>query len=206
MTKLLSVSLVAFLMLATAYNSQARIKCWTNNEGIRECGDRVPPEFSQKEQEEVTEQGVVVGTKDRAKTDEELAEEKRLEDIRLEEERLAKEAAMHDRMLTDTYNNVDELEMARDGKISAMQSQINYTEDRVEKLQENLDRQIAAAAEAERAGKQPTEEMLRNIESVRQQITDSQAFTLSRNQEIEELRGQYSRDIIRYKQLKGMRE
>lgn len=34
------------LTLVASMQANAAIKCWTNNEGVRECGNRVPPEYS----------------------------------------------------------------------------------------------------------------------------------------------------------------
>ena len=38
---------LATLFLLTA-PVQAAIKCWTNKDGVRECGNVVPPEYSQE--------------------------------------------------------------------------------------------------------------------------------------------------------------
>ena len=53
------------------------IKCWTNKEGVRECGAVVPPEYSQQRVEIMNERGIVVDVKEAAKTKEQLAEEAR---------------------------------------------------------------------------------------------------------------------------------
>ena len=63
---------LAITVLAFSGPANARIKCWTNQEGVKECGNTVPPEFAQKEHKEVSEQGVVMEEKERAKTEEEL--------------------------------------------------------------------------------------------------------------------------------------
>ena len=68
---------------------QARIKCWTNNEGIKECGNKIPPEYAQQGHQEIGKGGIVREEVKRAKTKEELAEEKRL--AKLEQEKLKKE-------------------------------------------------------------------------------------------------------------------
>ena len=64
------------LTLVTIFISQpvmaGKIKCWRNNEGTRECGAYVPPEFSQKRTETRDKSGRVGEVENRAKTKEEI--------------------------------------------------------------------------------------------------------------------------------------
>ncbi len=48
----------------------AAIKCWTNKDGIKECGNVVPPEYSQQETTQINKTGIVTGKTERAKTPE----------------------------------------------------------------------------------------------------------------------------------------
>ena len=67
--------LIAILLLsANPLSLSAAIKCWTNNDDVRECGHSVPPEYSQKRIEILNERGIVVSVKEAAKTKEQLAE------------------------------------------------------------------------------------------------------------------------------------
>ena len=46
-----AINLIILLILnmsIPANSVQARMKCWTNNEGVKECGDTVPPEYTQQ--------------------------------------------------------------------------------------------------------------------------------------------------------------
>ena len=52
------------------------IKCWTNGEGVRECGNAVPTEYAQQGHTVYNDQGVQIGAQQRAKSGEELAEER----------------------------------------------------------------------------------------------------------------------------------
>jgi len=47
--------------------ASAGIKCWTNDDGVRECGNTVPPEYAQKSHRELTGEGITVSTTKRAK-------------------------------------------------------------------------------------------------------------------------------------------
>jgi hypothetical protein len=193
---------LTILVLVLPGQAHARIKCWTNDEGVRECGSVIPPEYAQKSHEEVSDQGVVVDEKERAKTVEELAEEKRLADIKADEDRKAEEQAKLDKMLMDTFSSVDDIEMTRDGKISAIDSSIKLANKRSEKLQIDLDKRIETAAVEERAGKAPSETLLKDIESLRRQINDNKSFIAKKRAEQEQLRADYDLDIARFNKLK----
>ena len=69
-----SFGTVALLALCGYLNSaEAAIKCWTNKEGVRECGNAVPPEYAQQAHEEKSTSGMTIKRTERSKTPEELA-------------------------------------------------------------------------------------------------------------------------------------
>ena len=47
--------------------AMAGFVCWTNNDGVKECGNSVPPEYAQKETRKRDSQGRVTEIKERAK-------------------------------------------------------------------------------------------------------------------------------------------
>lgn len=194
---LLSIGLLALSQPAVAY------KCWTNNEGVRECGEVVPPEFAQKGHEELSKYGTVKKETDRAPTEEELAEmERQKEQERLERER-QKAQQRQDRILMRTFTTVEDIESARDEKISALDTTINLTNKRTEKIQQDLDKRVQRAAAQERSGKQPSESLLDSINSLKRQIRNNEEFIAEKRQEQEEIRASFAKDIARFKELKA---
>lgn len=204
-TKKILTTVGSTIMLAMlAAPAQARIKCWTNHEGIRECGQTVPPEFAQKGHEEISKQGVVVGEQERAKTKEELAEEARLAAIEAEKMKIREEKEKQDRILLATFTSVNDIETVRDDKLLAIESAIALTKKRNEKTQEDLDKRIQAAAAAERAGNTPNQALLTDIEDLRTRIKNNNAFIATKREELESVKEAAARDIERFKRLKGL--
>src|SRR5579885_3360764 len=179
----------------------AAIKCWTNKDGIKECGNVVPPEYSQQETTQINKTGIVTGKTERAKTPEEIAQEKAAAEQKAAEE-VAAEQAAKDRVLLETYNSEDDMVMARDGRIAAIESQINITQNYIEKLKGDLNARIAQAADLERRGEKPNDKLQADIESVRGQIKKNEDFIASKKEEETAVRGQFDADIARYRQLK----
>lgn len=194
---------IAVLTAGASLPAAAAIKCWTNSEGVRECGEAVPPEFAQQGHETIKESGVVQET-GRAKTPEELAEEERKAAEAAEVAAEAKEKARQDSILLATFSTVEDIERVRDEQIAALDATINVTKTRTTKIQQDLDKRIEAAAAEERAGKAPNEALLKDIESLRRQVENNGQFIESKHQEQETIRQQYGAKIQRFKELKGL--
>ncbi len=197
----ITMALVSMSLVVVSTSAQARIKCWENSDGVRECGKTVPPEYSQQGHEEISSQGVTVDKTERAQTQEERLEEERLAAIQAKEDAIEAEATAQDKILLDTYSNTDDIQMTSDGKIAALDSTINLANKRNEKIKANLDKDTATAAAAELAGKQPSEDLLKDIESLERQIKNNDKFIADKHLEQEEIKKEYAEKIARFEQL-----
>ncbi|NKB36339.1 MAG: hypothetical protein GKR93_04105 [Gammaproteobacteria bacterium] len=201
----LSLIISSIIILSTLSGpASARIKCWKNHEGIRECGEKVPPEFAQKGHSELGSHGVVVDKKERVKTEEELAEQARQAALAAKQKEVEAEKARQDRILLDTFTSVADIEAARDDKVAVIESAITLTNKRNEKTQEDLDKRIQAAAAAERAGNTPNDDLLKDIEVLRGRIENNKVFIQERRKEQEIVKADADVDINRFKNLKGL--
>ena len=191
-----------FLMCACiSVQSATKIKCWTNKDGVRECGTSVPPEYAQQGHETLNEQGRVISETQRAKTKEEIAEQERLAAIEREKKQAEEEQKRKDKVLLDTYTKVADIEEMRDDKVRVIESRITLTKSRIDKTQADLDKRIQTAANAERDGKKPNAALLEDIETLRKRIKSNQEFIAERQKEIETVKASYNADIERYKEL-----
>jgi len=199
----IALILVLVTGLSPSPPAHARIKCWTNKDDIRECGNVVPPEYSQKGHEELSDQGIVIDRKERAKTPEELEEERRLAAIQAEEDRKARKKEIADRVLLDTFSSEDDLVLARDGKLAATEQTIHVTESRIKKLQKSLNEIMSMAAEMERRGKSPADGTQNEIDAVRAQIAENRAYIKTLHKEQDAVRNAFESDLTRFKELKA---
>ena len=166
-------SLVAIAFLALAGNAMtvsAGIKCWTNKDGFRECGDRLPPEYARGGHEEISNSGVKIKVTERAKTPEELEEARRHAADLAERERVARvqaaEQLAHDQVLLQTFATEEDLLLARDGKLAVIESRIKLAQNRVAKMETNLEQLKAQAAQQERAGRTVAADLQERIAKV----------------------------------------
>lgn len=200
---LITLGLIALSLMVLSLPAQARIKCWENSDGVMECGEKVPPEYSQKSHKEISNQGITLEESERARTEEERAEDDRLAAIQAEEDRKKAEIEKQDKILLDTYSNTDDIQMTSDGKIAALESTIKLANKRNEKIQANLDKRTATAAAAELAGKQPPEDLLKDIQSLQRQIKNNDKFVDDKRREQEAIKKEYADKIVHFKELTG---
>lgn len=191
------------LSLAMSAYASTSIKCWTNSEGVRECGNSVPPEYSQQEYRELSEQGIIIDYGQRALTDEELAEQRHQAALEAERERELQQQRRQDAILLQTFSSERDISTARDDKLMAMDAQVKLAESRIDKLRGELDKRIEKAAADERSGKVSPPELLEDIESLRRQIHSNEAFIAETRASQETLEATYNADIERFRKLKN---
>ena len=208
MSKTQAGTLLVLLALAGPTNIMAaggaRMKCWVNHEGIRECGDMVPPEYIQQGYMEIDKEGIVRDVKERAKTPEELAEARRLAALEAAKRRQKEKQQTRDRVLLQTFSSVSDIERARDDRITALEAAIKLSGVRNENIRLKLNDHIKRAADSQRMGQAPTPALLEDIEALRRQIENNVRFIAEKRIEQEQIRQAHALDIERYKRLKGM--
>ena len=208
MNKTQTGALLVMLALAGPASLMAaegvRMKCWVNHEGIRECGNRVPPEYIQQGYTEIDGKGFVRDVKERAKTPAELAEAKRLAKLKAAEQKQKAEQETRDRVLLRTFSSVNDIERARDNRVAALEGTIKLAGIRNDNTRSKLNDYIKRAAESERMGKTPAPALLEDIEALRGQIENNDRFIAEKRAEQAQIRESHALDIERYKRLKGM--
>jgi hypothetical protein len=185
--------------------SGGHLKCWINKDGVKECGNAVPPEYSQQGHSEVNKQGMVVDQKQRAKTKEELEAEQAAAEAaaakKAEEERKRQTQAAQDKVLLATFNSEDDIILTRDGKLSNIAATIKLTESHLSKVQADLDKRLKDAADLERKGQKPSEEQQKDIAALRKQVADNERFIADKHKEQDSIRAQFDVDIQRFRDL-----
>ena len=204
---LMPCAIAVFLAALLPLPAAAGIKCWTNNEGVRECGNAVPPEFAQKGHQEVTEMGVTVSKTDPALSKDELRiqreEGARAAAIRAEEAHRIRKRKSKDRVLLSTFTTEEELAIAHEGQVTAIDIRIGHTEKILVQLEQSLKLLRAQAAKLERGGKPITPEIKDRIAKVGQQLKDRDSFIKNRRLQKAVLAAQFTEDLDRYRELKG---
>lgn len=204
-TKPIAVLLLTVLWLFGTTAQAATIKCWRNAEGQRECGQAVPPEYSQQRIEVINERGIVVKVIEAAKTKEQLAEEARQKELQQEQERRKKEQKRRDTILLNTFTTERDINLAKKQRIDAIVGLIEITNSNTKSLQANLDEVQKQAADYERAGETPPAEVLDEIAAIKRQIADNEEFVAKKKKDIDAIDKRFEADLKRFRELKGIK-
>jgi len=111
------------------------------------------------------------------------------------------ELTRHDRTLLTTYTGEDDLLVARDQKLDAINELIKLTTERIESMQVHFSELSDNADEYESRGQKMPEVLLGQMKNVMQGIAQSEELLALKLQEKAKLEAQYSADIKRYRQL-----
>ena len=185
-----SIALLSLLIYSPGAMA-GTIKCWTNKDGVRECGYSVPPEYSQQRIEILNERGIQIGVKEAAKTKEQLEEDARLAKLKQEKLKRQEEARLRDTILLNSFTTERDLKISYDDKIEAVKGVIEITTTGTRTLQQNLQAVQKKAANYERAGETMPENILNQVNNLKRQIKDNEKYTANKQREIKALNLQY---------------
>ncbi len=195
------IVIISALFVIFMSSSHAGIKCWKNSDGYRECGNHIPPEYAQQDSKQFNKYGVTTEKQVRAKTKEELDEAERLAAIEDQKQLEIKKRKDADQLLLNSFASADDIILAREGKLSSLDSEVSLREAHIENLQMNLDKIVTVAIDMERRGESITEKVLMDIESVKSQISETKTYIKIKQNEKILVKQQYDQDLIRYNRL-----
>ena len=172
---------------------------WTDEQGVVHYGDRIPPQYAQKERAVLNSQGVEVRRLDAQKTPEQAAAEARTQQIVLRQKQ-------HDAFLVTNYTSVTDIEALRDVRLDQLQAQKTAAEQYVETLHSRLAalqkraklfRPYSPRPEARRMPDDLADNLVHTLNELR---TQSNMVT-TKSEEVTALRAQFQADIDRYREL-----
>lgn len=176
-----------------------RIQCWTDKNGQRMCGDRVPPEYA-GEKRDVVKEGRVVDTIDASKTAEERDAEKR----RLAAEEAKQKQAEYDRALLEMYRSQNDITAMRDERIALVDGRIQAAEKNSADTDKSLAGLRARAEAAEKKNEKVDPRLAKQIRQFEKAQEDNTKALERYHKEREALLAKFDRDYQRYAQLRGL--
>jgi hypothetical protein len=201
-------ALVGSLAFGQQRAQQARTYRWVDDQGVVHYGDRIPPEYADRDRDLLNTQGVAVATQEGLITEEERAELERIEAIEEAEREQRVATARRDQVLLDTYLSVAEIEHLRDRRLELLAAQIKVTEHYLNNLRKRMTRLQQEAANFKPYSDNPEApdvpealglELSKTIASI---SLYEQTLARSRTEQ-EALSTAFERDIARFRELKG---
>ncbi|MCK4864130.1 MAG: hypothetical protein KAT06_01770 [Gammaproteobacteria bacterium] len=202
--KIISLTLVSFLVSQPVM--AAKFKCWTNSDGVKECGSYVPAEYSQKRIETRGDSGRVVEVKERARTKSELAEIDRLAKLKEIEDAKIAEQKKKDNILLKTFSSERDINMLRDSKVNVIEGILTVTNSNNKALHKKLEKLQKRAANSERRGKKPPQRILDDIKAIESRLNKNSNSIKSKREEQKIIRAKFAKDLKRFRKLKNIKE
>ena len=184
---------------ASSHNDKGITYRWTDEQGVVHYGDRIPPQYAQKERAVLNSQGVEVRKLDAQKTPEQAAADARTQLTVLRQKQ-------HDTFLVTNYTSVKDIEALRDVRLDQLQAQKTAAEQYVENLHSRLAalqtrakvfRPYSPRPDARRMPDDLADNLVHTLNELR---TQSNVVT-TKNEEVTALRAQFQADIDRYREL-----
>lgn len=201
--KIASISIISFLM--TQPVMAAKFKCWTNDEGVKECGSYVPPKYSQKRIETRGASGRIVEVKERAKTQAELAEVDRLAKLKAIDDARRAEQKKKDDILLKTFSTERDINLLRESKLNVIEGIITVTNSNNKALTKKLEKIQKKAANSERRGKKPPQRILDDIATIENRISKNNKSIKTKRDKQKIIRIKFAQQMDRFRTLKNMK-
>jgi hypothetical protein len=196
----------AALALVTAVSAAAteaqRVFKWVDESGNVQYSDTVPPNDSDQERTQLDKRGLTVRRIEAAKTPEEIAKEQELKRLREEQAKVERDQKAADQVLLRTFRSEDDILMARDGKVAAIDTLIEVTRGSIGRLKEQLADMQRAAADLERQGKPVSRRQIDDMDAVRRQIADNYSAIVTNEENRQAIIERYESDLRRFRHLK----
>jgi hypothetical protein len=172
---------------------------WTDEQGVVHYGDRIPPQYAQRERAVLNSQGVEVRKFDAQRTPEQAAAEARAHDNLMRQKQ-------HDAFLINSYTSVKDIEVLRDVRLDQVRGQKTVAEQYVESLRSRLGGLQSRAKifkpynplpGARRMPDDLAEDLIRTLNELRTQNN----IVATKTEEETALKAQFQADIERYREL-----
>ena len=205
-----AVSIVLMLLLTLPLSAMGgKLYRWVDSDGRVQYSDRVPPAQRDKGHSRLDESGIelekVKAARSKEEVEKELARERALKRLRTEQQRLIDKQKAADRVLLRTFRSEDDIKMARDGKLTAIDVHIQVIRGNIKRLKNRLEDLQKGAADLERQGRTPSQHYLDDMTSLRQQIKDAYASIIGKERDKDTIWANHEDDLQRFRSLKKLR-
>jgi hypothetical protein len=185
------VCLTLYIPFHAYADSNDRIIKWKDEKGITHYGDKIPPQYSNRENSLINKQGITVQQNKPTVQHDEAAEQAKLVQDK------------KDKALLGTFTNADEIDLTRDRNLEpdliALKS---LQQDRVAS-QKKLDKTNALAASFSKVKKSVPADISNDIQANKAELAKIDQRIIERQQAIEAIRKRFEEDKKRYLTLRG---
>jgi len=191
------------LLIATPLQAASDYYCWNNQDGVYECGNYVPAQYSQKGYWKRLKNG---GWKevDPAPTAGEIAEQEKQQ----EEERRKEEQREEDNALLKLFSTERDIDTSREAILYSIAAQLRPIESTLNILKENLkdlDKSKKRSENNLNVSDSQRDTIQRDIDRVTKRIQDNQKQLQNKRLEEEKINQKYNGYLERFREIMSRR-
>lgn len=169
---------------------------YTNNEGHKVVAQSIPPQYVRNGYEVLTLSGEILKVVQPAPPE---ADAERI----AKERKAAKEQARMDLELRRTYSSVHDIDSAKARNLQELENTVNILKANLVSIKSQLKVQETHAATIERSGKILTDDILKNITTLRTEEKDLSIQIKQRETEYQNAAAKYDKDRSRFIEITG---
>ncbi len=197
--------LVLFAGAADAQTDKKKTYRWVDKNGQVHYGDSVPPEYAEQDRDILNRQGLPIGREEGTITPEEAAATAAADKAARDE----KKRKLRDRVLLQTYQSVQELEVLRDTRLELVDAQLTIQQQSLANLRAQraqIQRMAARYAPLNKSADAAPipDELTLDLERSASDIETQEANLVKRRDDRESIRLNFEADIQRYQELRAV--
>lgn len=180
---------------------ETRLFRYKNDIGVVVIDDNIPPKYAKLGYEILNQWGKVVETVPPELSAEEISKLSDEEKAKRTEKEQAERELARDLQLLRRYSTVSDIEAALDRRIKELHIRLSILKANLQATKKQIERQQAQAANIERGGREVPDALKANIKELEEEIRLAEASIAARNEEIENVRADFQKDIDRFRYL-----
>jgi hypothetical protein len=191
----------ALVLFGLSNNVEAQLYRYKNAKGIVVIEDKIPPEVVANGYDILRYDGTLVRRVKRQLTGEELEKRNTQEArarLREEEEKRLQE---WDASLMRRYSSTDDIDAARERAMRDLDIRVSILKSNLHTIKAQIEREQKKAADIERRGGDVPQDLLKNIDILRLEISDTEQSIVVRLEEVASVRAAFERDLERFQTL-----
>lgn len=194
------IFVLTFLLLMLGEQSAFAKKMyrWVDGLGNIRYSDQVPPDQVTHRRESLNQNARVIKVLDKEKTKAQRELEERLVILRRQQQGIIAKQKAHDKVLLSTFRNIDDMKLALNGKMLALDGQRNVLQSNLNGLEHQLQQQQKKAAQHERDGNRIPKKLLDKITNSKQQLTQTKAEIIRHIDKKERIKKAFEADLDRF--------
>lgn len=199
--KIFSASLV-LIVVAFSTTAEAKLYKWVDDKGVTHYGEVIPPEYSNKSNALLSDQGRLIKKNEEINIKDQRANEEDETKKRIDNEAKL-EQSRKDKALQNTFSSEKEIDLARDRNLHQVESLISSIQSLQKAALARLKNYQQEAEERKRAGKKLPASLQADITESENKLAKLQLDLVKAQEKAAAVKASYESDKMRFRELSG---